>query len=210
MEIIRHARLSQRRWGGEAADYFPIHRLIDSTKALCSDNRHRVLHTLWAVKEIVVPIFGEVFENSAGREVDVKRLCEQDHLLVDFKNQFIPTLADFVRCLDDVPGLETRIDAFHQRFSHTDARARLLLSPLAATGQLKSLLITHNSWFVNAILPRVVGGAPVLTDFDLTPDDLFHRMRFALWMENGSARPPSAATFHNLSARAPHTSLSSS
>ncbi|MCB1608666.1 MAG: hypothetical protein KDI71_16995 [Xanthomonadales bacterium] len=208
MEIIRHARISQRRWGGEAADYFPIHRLIDSTKALCSDNRHRVLHTHWAVKEIVVPIFGEVFVNSAGREVDVKRLCEQDHLLVDFK-QFIPTLADFVRCLDEVPGLESRIDAFHQRFAQDDARARLLLSPLAVTGQLKSLLITHNSWFVNAIVPRVFGSAPILADFDLTPDDLFHRMRFDLWMENGSARPPSAASFNNLSARASRSPLPS-
>ncbi len=200
MEIIRHARISQKRWGGEVDDYLDVHRLIDSTKALCSDNRHRFMHTLWAVKEIVVPIFGEVFTNSSGREVDVKRLCEQDHLLVDYKNRFIPTLADFVRCIGDVPGLEQRIDAFHARHVRCKTRARLLLSPLAATGMLKSLLVTHNSWFINEILPRVFEDDPQMVEFDLSPDVMFTCMRFDLWMENGVVMPPSAARFNDIHA----------
>ena len=58
MEIFHHASLSQKRWGGQVDDYFEIHRFIDSTKVLCSDNRHRIFHTHWAVKEVVIPIFG--------------------------------------------------------------------------------------------------------------------------------------------------------
>ncbi|MGR9015176.1 MAG: DUF6915 family protein, partial [Gammaproteobacteria bacterium] len=42
MEIFHHACLSQKRWGGQVDDYIEIHRLIDSTKVLCSDNRHRI------------------------------------------------------------------------------------------------------------------------------------------------------------------------
>ncbi len=114
MEVFHHANLSQKRWGGQVEDYFEIHRLIDSTKVLCSDNRHRVFHTLWAVKEVVIPIFGEVFTNQDGRSVDVKALCEKDHLLVDYHHRFIPTLADFVNAMDDIPmiGLAQRLENF--------------------------------------------------------------------------------------------------
>ncbi len=33
----------------------------------------------------------------------------------------------------------------------------LLLSPLQITGKLQSLLLTHNSWFLNAICPKILG-----------------------------------------------------
>lgn len=47
MNAMQHARISAKRWGGEPEDYYEIHAFIDSTKSLCSDARHRVLHTLW-------------------------------------------------------------------------------------------------------------------------------------------------------------------
>lgn len=47
MNAMQHARISAKRWGGEAEDYYEIHNFIDSTKILCSDARHRILHTLW-------------------------------------------------------------------------------------------------------------------------------------------------------------------
>ena len=67
-----------------------------------------------------------------------------------------------------------------------DAISARMLSPLAVTGQLKSLLITHNSWFVTTILPMMQPGKPKLIDFDLAPALIFNPMRFELWMDNGS------------------------
>lgn len=195
VEIYYHARLSQRRWGGKIDDYLAIHGLIDSTKVLCSDNRHRVFHTLWAVKEIVVPIFGEVFVNSDGRNVDVKALCEKDHLAVDYNNNFIPTLADFVKALGDIPiaGLAQRLEKFHVEVVKNTASSQCLMSPLAVTGQLKSLLLTHNSWFINQILPQITDATPLWMDFDIAPALFFDTMRFELWMDNGIAAIPESA-----------------
>ncbi|MGZ8245432.1 DUF6915 family protein [Methylomagnum sp.] len=200
MEIHHHASLSQKRWGGHIEDYWEIHRLIDSTKVLCSDNRHRIFHTLWAVKEVVVPIFGEAFVNRDGRHVDVKALCEKDHLLVDYHHRFIPTLADFVDAMEDIPmaSLAPRLEKFHADIVKDSEFSARLLSPLAATGKLKSLLITHNSWFINAILPRISGAKPLWCDFDIAPALFFNAMRFEMWMDNGFTVPASAANLAKL------------
>ena len=204
MNPIQHARLSARRRGGEPEDYVDIHALIDSTKMLCSDNRHRILHTFWAVQEIVIPVFGHTINNSAGQSIDVKDLCEKDHLLQDFQHRFIPTLGDFVAAMGDLPtnllgqGLAQRLERFHADVIQDDAISARMLSPLAVTGQLKSLLITHNSWFVNTILPMMMQGQPKLIEFDLTPELIFNPMRFELWMDNGSDVPPSARQLQRL------------
>ena len=47
MNPVQHANISVKRRGGELEDYIDIHALIDSTKMLCTDNRHRILHTFW-------------------------------------------------------------------------------------------------------------------------------------------------------------------
>ena len=174
--------------------------LIDSTKMLCTDNRHRILHTFWAVQEIIIPVFGHTITNSAGQTIDVKDLCEKDHLLPDFQHRFIPTLGDFVAAMQDVPtqGLAQRLERFHADVIKDEAMSARMLSPLAATGQLKSLLITHNSWFINTILPMMRVSQPQWIDFDITPDAIFNPMRFELWMDNGSDVPPSARQLQRL------------
>ena len=45
MNPVQHANISVKRRGGELEDYIDIHALIDSTKMLCTDNRHRILDT---------------------------------------------------------------------------------------------------------------------------------------------------------------------
>jgi len=149
MNPVQHANISVKRRGGELEDYIDIHALIDSTKMLCTDNRHRILHTFWGVQEVIIPIFGHHFENSAGKSIEVKDLCEKDHLLVDFHHRFIPTLGDFVAAMQDIPtdGLAKRLEKFHADVINDPKLSATLLSPLSVTGQLKSLLITHNSWF---------------------------------------------------------------
>lgn len=194
MNPRQHCRISVRRWGGIENDYYPIHAFIDSTKSLCADARHRILHTHWAIQHIIVPIFGHTLVNADGRHVDVKDLCERDHLLADYGNRFIPTLGDFVSAIkiDDEVALGRDIEAFHTEFCSDPNITELMLSPLTTTGDLKSLLVTHNSWFINAILPRIFDTAPAIADFSIGPSQLFNAMQFVPWMDNGLVSAPSA------------------
>jgi hypothetical protein len=170
---------------------------MDVTKELCSDNRHRILHTLWGIRRIVMPIFGHSIVNSDGKRINLKDLCEKDHVLPDYHNRFIPTLGDFCEVMDDdlLPvEYGKTIDDLHGQYAKHPALSELLLSPLAATGQLKSLLITHNSWFLTQIVPRIfLEMPPVLQACPLSTTDLFSCMRFELWMDNGAGWPPSTA-----------------
>lgn len=198
MNILRHAQISQKRHGGQIDDYTAIHSLIDSTKMLCSDNRHRILHTFWGVQEVVMPLFGEYFINSDGRYIDTKDFCEKDHLLIDFQHKFIPTLADFVDALDlAVPAdLARRIENIHSRYIDHPEISKILLSPLSTTGQLKSLLFTHNSWFINNVLAKMKFTQTQFVDFDISPAFFFNSMQFKMWMDNGFELPPSARNNH--------------
>lgn len=194
MDAYFHSLISVRRWGGKVEDYYPIHELIDSTKELCSDNRHRILHTIWGVRRIIIPVFGATITNSDGKLVTVKDLCEKDHLLPDYQNRFIPTLSDFVQAVDlqADDSWKSKIEDFHQQHSKDPKLSEILLSPLANTGQLKSLLITHNSWFLNEMVPKILGYLPKISNFNLSPSKFYECMRFELWMDNGAGVAPSA------------------
>jgi hypothetical protein len=199
MNPRQHCRISVRRWGGVESDYFPIHEFIDSTKTLCADGRHRVLHTHWAIQYVVVPIFGHTIVNADGKHVDVKDMCERDHLLADYGNRFIPTLADFVSAVTvDESALRQVFEEFHGEFAGDSKVSELLLSPLAVTGRIKSLLVTHNSWFVNAVLPRIFDVDPQIRNFDIVPAQFFNAMEFRAWMDNGLACPPSAQQLNQM------------
>jgi hypothetical protein len=64
---IVHAESSVRKWGGTVEDYLPIHDLLDSSKAVFSDNRHRALtHNSW---------FIFVVEKVFGHEITVQVTC---------------------------------------------------------------------------------------------------------------------------------------
>ena len=195
MNAVKHAELSVRRLGGDVEDYLSIHDLIDSTKILCADNRHRILHTLWGVHHVIIPIVGHTVTNSRGRRVNVKDLCERDHILPDYRGRFIPTLGDFVAAMKDLDA-ERWIEPIrhvHERHGTTPAVSRLLLSPLGVTGELKSLVLTHNSWFLRDVLPRVLPGHDVpIEELEISSVDLFAGMRLEPWMDNGMEIPPSA------------------
>lgn len=191
MNAVFHAQLSVKKRGGKIDDYLPLHDFMDCTKELCSDNRHRILHTMWGIKRIVVPIFGHTIVNSDGKAINVKDLCEQDHILPDYQNRFIPTLADFVHAIDENAAQGMAFEKFAEAYAHDAVLHELLLSPLSHTGVKKSLLITHNSWFINSIVPRVLNRKPEVRDFDISPEQLFNNIQFKLWMDNGSVYPES-------------------
>jgi len=55
MNAYKHAEISVKKRGGKIEDYYPIHFFMDSTKELCSDNRHRILHNLWGIRRVIIP-----------------------------------------------------------------------------------------------------------------------------------------------------------
>lgn len=192
MNAYKHAQISVQKRGGKIENYYAIHDFMDCTKELCSDNRHRILHTMWGIKRVVIPIFGHTIENSDGKKINVKDLCEQDHILPDYRNRFIPTLSDFVNAIEDSEDDLVRINTFFENYKDDKKLVELLLSPLSNTGKVKSLLITHNSWFLNDIAPKILGRRPEIRNFSIAPSDFFNRMKFELWMDNGMAFPKSA------------------
>lgn len=95
-----HATSSSRRFGGKPEDYIDIHNLLDSSKGVIADSRHRALtHTAWFLSNILERIFGVTVENSDGRIVSVRDIGEQ-HILEDFGGRFIPSAQDY---LEDTP-----------------------------------------------------------------------------------------------------------
>lgn len=116
-----HARSSVRRFGGVPEDFLPIHDLLDSSKAVFPDNRHRALtHNSWFFF-IVEKIFGHEIEltcqeceglpnafgapcakcGDSGKQghAMTRYICEQ-HVLEDYGNKFIPTPADYLEGME--------------------------------------------------------------------------------------------------------------
>lgn len=191
MNAVVHSQISVRKRGGVMEDYLKIHDFMDSTKELCSDNRHRILHTMWGIKRVIVPIFGHTIINSNNKQINVKDMCEQDHILPDYQNRFIPNLSDFVNAIDDEAVLNYDFKKFAESYEDDQELMELLLSPLSITGSIKSLLLTHNSWFINEIVPKVLKRKVEIKDFGISPSDLFNNMKFKLWMDNGNSYPES-------------------
>ncbi len=92
-----HAASSAKKFGGVPDDYMPLHELMDSSKKVIADNRHRILtHQSWFIAEIIPRIFGKTAVNSEGRVYCPADVAEQ-HVLEDFAMAFIPTPQDFVQ-----------------------------------------------------------------------------------------------------------------
>ena len=186
MDPQRHAKLSASRRGGEPDDYYAVHAMFDTTKELCSDNRHRLLHNLWGIRRVIIPLFGPMIGGATTKDV-----CEADHVLADFSGKYLPTLADFTGAIAPIDGEEARFDEIARAYD--GAALQLLRSPYAVTGHVQSLLVTHNTWFLSEVLPRL---CPVPRTHGLPrgvpPSELFARMSFELWMDNGAVAPPSA------------------
>ncbi|MCG8328908.1 MAG: hypothetical protein MI974_14545 [Chitinophagales bacterium] len=196
MNPVIHSKISVKKRGGQIDDYYGIHSFMDATKEVCSDNRHRILHTHWGIKRVIIPIFGHTIVNSVDKEVNVKDLCEQDHILPDYNNKFIPTLLDFTDELDELSTAEKHeIDRIYQYFGFSKAIQELLLSPLSITGQLKSLRLTYTGWFCNEIIPKIY---PTEREKIESKIRLFEKMNFATWMDNGIALPKSVQKISSL------------
>jgi hypothetical protein len=93
MKPFIHAESSAKKFGGQPEDYLEIHNLLDSSKSVIADNRHRALtHNSWFLF-ILEKIFGVTITNSDGKKVSVRDVGEQ-HIIEDFRGQFIPSAQD--------------------------------------------------------------------------------------------------------------------
>ncbi|MBP7478096.1 MAG: hypothetical protein KA797_06195 [Chitinophagales bacterium] len=94
---IFHAKSSVKKFGGCIDDYLEIHNLMDSSKSVIADNRHRALtHNSWFISTIIERIFGVSLINSDGKEISTRDIAEQ-HVLEDFGNKFIPSAQDYLQ-----------------------------------------------------------------------------------------------------------------
>jgi len=197
MNSTIHSQISVKNRGGCIDDYNFIHDFIDSSKEVEASNKHRFLtHTMFFVKEAMIPIFGFTIENSNKRTVNLKDLLEQDHILPDYKGKFIPNLTDFVNEIehskdDDQMIKDFQSDNYGFFKEHTHIRDTMM-SPLFLTGQIRSLFVTHNSWFVGFILPKIFKDIKIeLKNFNISPSYFFNKMEYKPWMQNGNGVPPS-------------------
>ena len=95
-----HARSSVKHFGGVIEDYLDIHNLMDSSKAVIADSRHRALtHNSWFIGTILERIFGVYIVNSDGKQVSVRDVGEQ-HVMEDYGMRFIPSAQDFLEHIE--------------------------------------------------------------------------------------------------------------
>lgn len=199
MNATAHSQLSVRNRGGEISDWYPLHDLMDRSKEVESSNAHRLaFHHLWGIKQVIIPIFGHTLKLTGGGTANVKDAMEADHVMADFGNRFLPTFADYIACVEDDSGdteLIRQFDFENRKFYKEYPKIREhMLSPLAVTGAVKSLLLTHSSWWLNTVLPHLFKGIKIeIKDFNIAPAVLFNRMTFTDWMNNGRGAPPSFA-----------------
>jgi hypothetical protein len=88
-----HAVSSAKKYGGEPADYLPIHQFLDASKQHMADFRHRALrHHSEGIFQLEA-LFGATITLSTGRVLPVRFIGEQ-HVLEDLGR--IPTVADWL------------------------------------------------------------------------------------------------------------------
>lgn len=92
MDAYDHARFSAKRYGGVPEDYVKVHLFLDSSKSTFCNFRHRaILHNSFGI-ELALQVFGPVVDNSAGRKVSVRLICE-NHITEDVG--FVPSVQDW-------------------------------------------------------------------------------------------------------------------
>lgn len=201
MNSVTHAKLSCKAARTESEKDFAffekLHSFMDCSKEVESSNLHRALtHHLFFVKRVVIPIFGHSYICENKKVVNLKDDLEQNHLLADFRNKFIPTLSDYCDLIsDDQSDLELFGSFRHENpnlFEDIEIHD-LLLAPYYNTGQVKSLWVTHNTWFIGEMLPKIFSGISItVKDYKhMAPSIMFNRMKYADWVQNGMGMPPS-------------------
>ncbi|MGI4869927.1 MAG: DUF6915 family protein [Janthinobacterium lividum] len=147
MNIWKHCLLSQHKFGGQPADYLPVHRFLDSSKLFCYHPRHRLLlhHTTgieWATE-----LLGDVLTTSDNRPVLVRDVAAA-HCQEDLSGR-VPTLAEWLA--DAPPELLAALPVAHSDqlpATLPEPLRQLVLRPYLRTGQPAALLLTCSTFGV--------------------------------------------------------------
>ena len=97
---FHHALSSAKKWGGKADDFIALHQWFDESKMLTADFRHRALRHHAEGIFMLERLFGVTLILPTGRIVPVRLIGEQ-HVREDLG--FIPSFADWVRCIRPEP-----------------------------------------------------------------------------------------------------------
>lgn len=103
MHPYHHALSSVKKWGGHVDDYIEIHHFFDASKQHLADPRHRALRHHTEGIFLCEQIFGKTITLSSGRIIPVRWVGEQ-HVREDLG--WIPTLADWLQCIDPKPWMD--------------------------------------------------------------------------------------------------------
>ncbi|GAA0853258.1 DUF6915 family protein [Streptosporangium amethystogenes subsp. fukuiense] len=87
-----HAQSAARKWGGEPELYLPIEELIDSSKQIIGDVRHRSLYHHTAGVYLCQRIFGDTI--TVGRKKIPVRLIAERHIIEGLG--WLPSPADYL------------------------------------------------------------------------------------------------------------------
>jgi len=98
-----HALSSVKKYGGKVSDYMRIHQFFDESKEHFADFRHRALRHHSEGIFLAERMFGTTITNSDGRVIPVRFIGEQ-HVIEDCG--FIPTLADWLKCIQAEPWMK--------------------------------------------------------------------------------------------------------
>jgi hypothetical protein len=218
MKPLIHAQSSAKQYGGSPEEYLAVHDLMDSSKAVISDNRHRLLtHQAWFLF-IAEKIIGHSFTNSEDRQVSIRDLAEM-HCLEDFSMRFIPTAEDYLRLVPRKEWMKVHLDSAldHAKLSVKEfggepsdylSLHRLLNSSSEVMADERHRALTHQSFFIERCQDvfgptigrseaptKAVAELHIKTDFGFLPSaqEWLEEMRYADWLSNGLGDPPPSA-----------------
>lgn len=217
----KHAVSAARKFGGQPEDYLAIHTFMDTSKAAIGDNRHRVLshHSAFLV-EVLVPVFGETFKRQSDGKVMSTRDIGEQHNDEDYGG-WMPTATDFINeipladwMFGNMYGTTAMIIKHQYKVweelsdhagwdnNHWCKVWRLFNYGMRHANDVRGNVMTHNAWFVNAVIAEVYGQTEVVVCMEFlnkvygkipTALDWVMEMPLTGWMNNGRGKAPSQA-----------------
>lgn len=145
MNIWKHCLLSAHKFGGQPADYLPVHRFLDSSKLFCFHPRHRLLlhHTTgieWATE-----LLGHVLTTADNRQVLVRDVAAA-HCQEDLSGR-VPTLHDWLRDVEPEVVAALPVTTPEQLSAALPETLRsLVLRPYLRTGLPAAFLLTTTTF----------------------------------------------------------------
>ena len=140
MHPYHHALSSQRRHGGQTADYLPLHNWFDFSKSALAHFTHRALHHHREGIGEAVHLFGATIRNADDAAISVESLGMQ-HLAEDMS--IIPAAADWLQQME-CPANGTPLPALHA----TPSAEQLALISARRFATTPETVLPLHRWFL--------------------------------------------------------------